>query len=84
MSPRAYVDAPHSLHDVLDAVMKSLDGRFTTVPNGHFEVAWRQPRRTKGSESPARYFVGIEFAYTPDAVNATCPPAVEPPTVPQP
>jgi hypothetical protein len=67
MSPRQYEDAPYPLMTVLDAVVKSLDGRFKQVPNGNIEVAWRQARKTKGSEAPPRYFVGIEFAYVPDA-----------------
>jgi len=66
VSPREYVDAPYPLLDVLDAVIKSLDGRFKQVPNGKYDVAWRQERKTKGDESPPRYFVGIEFTYKPE------------------
>jgi hypothetical protein len=54
--------------DVLDAALAAIgaDKRFRSVTNGHFEVAWRQPRKTKDDEAPARYFVGIEFAFDPE------------------
>lgn len=71
MARRAYVDAPFPLFDVLDAALASLDGRFKQVPNGHIDIAWRQPRKTKGDETTARYFFGVEFAYAPSASSPT-------------
>lgn len=65
MSARAFVDPPYLIMDVLNAVTGSMDQRFRQVPNGRVEIAWRQARKTKGEESPPRYFVAFEFTFDP-------------------
>lgn len=75
MSTRKHVDPPYSIMAVLDEALQSFDGRFKQVPNGKIDIAWRQERKTKGDESPPRYFFGIEFIYVPSAAGSPSEPA---------
>jgi len=67
--PKAYIGPPVPILDVLDAALQALaaDGRFRSVPNGRYEVSWRQPSKGRDGDGdrPQRYALMIECAYTP-------------------
>lgn len=62
------IDAPVPILQVLHATLAAVgkDKRFRSVPNGHLEVAWKQPTtRVKGDERPERYVVSFECMFVP-------------------
>jgi len=68
-----YIDPPVPIMVVLNHALASFkaDGRFRSVPNGHIEIAWRQPAKGRDGEGPrpGRYCITIECMFQPGATE---------------